>query len=194
MLFKKKDQVQKLISQARADQTEYAALRTTFEGLAPKWNKAQTECERIEGLRNSRSGTYAREVSEEFWAARDAILERELKAAIAARDALTGAVCASLQSLKLRIFHRHSLISGAFGSWAAAVCDRLPENSSLRADLMAARKQIEVLRDMSEIIDLIIHWTELVENLEGVFCPVLKFDLVAIKALGIGEPEQPVAV
>lgn len=193
MLFKKKDQVQRLIEQARTDQKEFDTLRRKFESLGPEWSKLQAECERIAASWQATGDTYDRGVSEELWRGRNAELEGALRAAVAKRDALTSHVVAELQVLSDRIFHRNNLVSGSFGNWAGAVCNRLPEDSALCRDLMAARKRMEELTDMGQIIDLIVHWTDLVEAMEDVDCPLLKFDLIAAKALQISETAETAA-
>lgn len=188
MLFKKKDLAQKLIEIARADQKSYDALRAKFLSLKPKWDALQGECERLCAARLSQDSSYRRAVSEEFWAARAGELERELEAVTVKRDTLTADITVALQSLKDKISHRLSSVSGSFGNWVGAVCGRLSEDSPLYRDLIAARKQCEALKDMGELVSLILTHVERIEDMESVDNPSFKMDAVTARALEISEP------
>jgi len=158
--YRKPNELNGVLDVAGKDENRLDALRGKLSALEPQWSELQSECERLEALRDASGGTYAREVCERFWNARSQKLRDLLLAAVGKRDALTAGLCNEIAELKKKVDARNLALSSVFASWIG----QIPPDSAVRPVLEKLRAEARSLTSASAIVDRITSASKLVES------------------------------
>ena len=171
--FRRPSELTGMLEFAGQDEKKLAGLHGKLDALQQEWEEIQSECERIEALRDSSSGTYAVEVCEPFWTARAGKLRDSLLAAVAKRDALTGVVCAEIADLKRKVDGRNGALVSVFSRWIG----QIPADSPVRAELEKLRGEVRSLKSAASIVDRISAAVKVVESdKSGQHLPLLNYE------------------
>ena len=191
MRYTNKDAARQLTDTIKSDQRELIAERKTFDGLKPRWFKADKKCAESSAVLVAHDNVYTR-LSEPLFKTSTEMLTREHESNLAERDSILGDVPQKIEALESRIASRFSCLWSPFLSFLSIIADQLPAAS--RASILNLRAQAEQISDPSTLIDFIAKNVSEIEELDTIqTLPMLHLDRAIAAALAVGQ-EQLVSV
>jgi hypothetical protein len=209
VLFRKKENLDRLLEIVGNEQSELSKLEKALEAAKAQWSKCQLEVENLVSREAAWMASYRQPAPlgentfssggthDEYYQARGVELRKQIDEAIAKRDALTSSTVAQMRALRDRLSRRRAAITGLFSSWADGVCSVLkyiqvlgvePQyelSDDIRSELLRDRQAIADSRDdLQLILDRIAVWVERIEEQE-VRQPLFRLDAAITKALEV---------